>query len=342
MGSLLQVRDLHVTFQTGGGVVQAVRGVSFDLQKGEVLAIVGESGSGKSVTAQAIVRLIPTPPGKISQGEILYQGRDLTQLPERDMFKVRGAEIGMIFQDPMTSLNPTMPVGKQISEGIRWHRDLNATEAEKKAVEMLELVGIPNPQKRIHQYPHEFSGGMRQRVMIAMALASEPNILIADEPTTALDVTIQAQIMRLMKELQQRTQTSIILITHDLGVVAETADRVAVMYGGRLVETGLVEEIFRNPHHPYTWGLLASMPRMDQSKDQELQPIPGSPPDLYEPPAGCPFADRCPLAMQVCLEEMPPVTSVSANHQVACWLEDPEAPKVDQEQMKRLFAQQEH
>ncbi|TCS96646.1 ABC transporter ATP-binding protein [Hazenella coriacea] len=338
MGSLLKVHDLHVNFQTGGGIVQAVRGVSFELQEGEFLAIVGESGSGKSVTAQAIVRLIPTPPGKISQGEILYQGRDLTQVSEREMFKVRGAEIGMIFQDPMTSLNPTMQVGKQISEGLRWHRGLDAAEAKKIAIEMLKLVGIPNPQKRVHQYPHEFSGGMRQRVMIALALASEPKILIADEPTTALDVTIQAQIMKLMKALQQRMQTSIILITHDLGVVAETADRVAVMYGGRLVETGSVEEIFKQPHHPYTWGLLASMPRMDQSKDQELQPIPGSPPDLFEPPSGCPFADRCPLAMQVCLEEMPPMTSISEKHQVACWLEDPEAPKVDQEQLKHLFA----
>lgn len=331
MEPLLQVHDLHVVFQTGGGEVQAVRGVTFHLNKGEVLAIVGESGSGKSVTAQAIVRLIPVPPGKIKQGEIMFEGKDLVKISERELFKMRGSEISMIFQDPMTSLNPTMTVGKQIMEGIRWHQKIGGSEAKTKAIEMLKLVGIPNPEQRIAQYPHEFSGGMRQRVMIAMALATSPKILIADEPTTALDVTIQAQIMRLMKELQHKTETAIMLITHDLGVVAETAERVAVMYGGRIVEMGLVEEIFKKPKHPYTWGLLDSMPRLDLPRDQDLNPIPGSPPDLYDPPEGCPFADRCPHAMNVCHEEMPPVTPVTFTHQVACWLEDPEAPPVRRE-----------
>ncbi|MBA4494614.1 ABC transporter ATP-binding protein [Paenactinomyces guangxiensis] len=329
MEPLLQVNDLHVSFQTVGGEVKAVRGVTFHLNKGETLAIVGESGSGKSVTALSTVRLIPSPPGKIKKGEIVFQGKDLVKLTEREMFKVRGSEIGMIFQDPMTSLNPTMPVGKQIIEGIRWHQKIGVTEAKNKAIEMLKLVGIPNPEKRVSQYPYEFSGGMRQRVMIALALASNPKILIADEPTTALDVTIQAQIMSLMKDLQEKTETAIILITHDLGVVAETAERVAVMYGGVIVETGPVNEIFHHSRHPYTWGLLASMPRLDLPKAQQIEPIPGSPPDLFDPPAGCPFADRCPHAMNVCLEEMPPVTQVSSNHQVACWLEDPEAPSVE-------------
>lgn len=329
MESLLKVNELHVSFEMAGGEVQAVRGVSFHLNKGETLAIVGESGSGKSVTALSLVRLIPSPPGKVKSGEIIYQGKDLLKLPERELFKVRGSEIAMIFQDPISSLNPTMTVGKQIIEGIRWHQKIGVTEAKEKAVQMLKLVGIPNPEKTIAQYPHEFSGGMRQRVMIAMALACNPKILIADEPTTALDVTIQAQIMRLMKDLQKKTGTAILLITHDLGVVAETAERVTVMYGGCMVETGLVHEIFYQARHPYTWGLLASMPRMDWSKARELQPIPGSPPDLFDPPPGCPFADRCPYAMNACHEEVPPETEVSSTHRVACWLEHPEAPPVD-------------
>ena len=303
--ALLEVENLHVSFQTYGGEVHAVRGVSFSLEKGETLAIVGESGSGKSVTAQSIMRLIPTPPGIIKEGEIRFDGKDLLSLSEKEMFGIRGSEIGMIFQDPMTSLNPTMTVGKQIMEGLIWHQGIEKRAARERAIEMLRLVGIPTPEKRVDQYPHEFSGGMRQRAMIAMAMACNPKILIADEPTTALDVTIQAQIMELMKELQEKTGTAIILITHDLGVVAETAHKVAVMYGGKVVEHGTVEEIFYRPRHPYTWGLLNSMPRLDMKRDGELQSIPGSPPDLFKPPQGCPFADRCPHTMNICHSMMP-------------------------------------
>lgn len=278
MARLLEVDNLHVTFQTYGGEVHAVRGVSFSLDKGETLAIVGESGSGKSVTAQSIMRLIPSPPGKVTEGRILFEGVDLVQVAPRKMFGIRGSKISMIFQDPMTSLNPTMTVGKQIMEGLVWHHKIDRHKAQKRALEMLRLVGIPNPEQRFNQYPHEFSGGMRQRVMIGIALASDPKILIADEPTTALDVTIQAQILELMQEIQKETQTAIILITHDLGVVAEVAQRVAVMYGGKIVETGEVEEVFYRSRHPYTWGLMASMPRLDQRRDQELEPILGTPP----------------------------------------------------------------
>ncbi len=331
MARLLEVDNLHVTFETYAGKVHAVRGVSFTLNKGETLAIVGESGSGKSVTAQSIMRLIPSPPGKITEGRILFEGDDLVQASKKKMLRIRGSKIGVIFQDPMTSLNPTMTVGKQIMEGLIWHQKINRHEAQKRALEMLRLVGIPNPEQRFHQYPHEFSGGMRQRVMIAMALASDPKILIADEPTTALDVTIQAQILELMQEIQKETETAIILITHDLGVVAEVAQRVAVMYGGKIVETGEVEEVFYRSRHPYTWGLMASMPRLDQRRDQELEPIPGTPPDLYDPPPGCPFADRCPYAMFICHEQMPETTQVSPTHQVACWLEDPRATPVNKE-----------
>ncbi len=331
MARLLEVDNLHVTFQTYGGEVHAVRGVSFSLDKGETLAIVGESGSGKSVTAQSIMRLIPSPPGKVTEGRILFEGVDLVQVAPRKMFGIRGSKISMIFQDPMTSLNPTMTVGKQIMEGLVWHHKIDRHKAQKRALEMLRLVGIPNPEQRFNQYPHEFSGGMRQRVMIGIALASDPKILIADEPTTALDVTIQAQILELMQEIQKETQTAIILITHDLGVVAEVAQRVAVMYGGKIVETGEVEEVFYRSRHPYTWGLMASMPRLDQRRDQELEPILGTPPDLYDPPPGCPFADRCPHAMIICHEQMPKTTEVSPTHQVSCWLEDPRATPVNKE-----------
>ncbi|OYD08323.1 ABC transporter ATP-binding protein [Paludifilum halophilum] len=331
MKNVLEINNLHVSFQTYAGEVHAVRGVDLHLEKGETLAIVGESGSGKSVTAQSVMRLIPSPPGKIKQGEILFEEKDLTKVSQRDMFRLRGSEIGMIFQDPMTSLNPTMTVGKQIMEGLKWHQKMNLSDAKKRAVEMLRLVGIPLPEKRVNQYPHQFSGGMRQRAMIAIALACNPKILIADEPTTALDVTIQAQILELMKELQHKTETAIILITHDLGVVAESAERVAVMYGGKVVETGRVEEIFNRSRHPYTWGLMGSMPRLDWQQDVELHPIPGSPPDLFDPPKGCPFADRCPHAMHICHEEMPEETEVSDSHRVSCWLEHPQAPSVSGE-----------
>lgn len=328
MESILEIKNLKVTFHTHAGPVYAVRGVDLEVAKGEALAIVGESGSGKSVSAQAIVRLIPSPPGRIEEGEIQFAGRDLTQVPEREMYRIRGSEIGMVFQDPMTSLNPTMTVGKQIMEGLMWQQKLTREQARLRAVEMLRLVGIPTPEKRVNQFPHEFSGGMRQRAMIAIALSCNPKVLIADEPTTALDVTIQAQILALMKELQEKTETAIILITHDLGVVAEMAQRVAVMYGGKVVESGRVNEIFHHPRHPYTWGLMASMPRLDWKREEELTPIPGSPPDLFDPPQGCPFADRCPHAMHICHDEMPEVYTVSDDHRVACWLEHPQAAPV--------------
>lgn len=284
MTRLLEVKDLAISFKTYGGEVQAIRGVNFHLDKGETLAIVGESGSGKSVTSQAIMKLIPMPPGYFKRGEILFEGKDLVPLSEKEMQNVRGKEIGMIFQDPMTSLNPTMKVGKQITEVLFKHEKISKEAAKKRAVELLELVGIPMPEKRVNQFPHEFSGGMRQRVVIAMALAANPKLLIADEPTTALDVTIQAQILELMKDLQKKIDTSIIFITHDLGVVANVADRVAVMYAGQIVETGTVDEIFYDPRHPYTWGLLASMPTLESSGEEELTAIPGTPPDLTNPP----------------------------------------------------------
>ncbi|WP_408010710.1 ABC transporter ATP-binding protein [Pseudalkalibacillus sp. A8] len=328
MEHILEVKNLHVSFDTFAGEVQAVRGVDIKLKKGETLAIVGESGSGKSVTSKSIMRLIPNPPGRIKEGQILFQGKDLAQYSERQMQRIRGSEISMIFQDPMTSLNPTMTVGKQIMEGLRIHQKMSKSQATTRALELLKLVGIPNAEARMKQYPHQFSGGMRQRVVIAIALACNPKILIADEPTTALDVTIQAQILDLMRDLQDKTGTAIILITHDLGVVANAAQRVAVMYGGQIVETGTVDEIFYKPKHPYTWGLLASMPKLGAS-GSELIAIPGSPPDLSDPPKGCPFAARCPHAMKVCVDNMPDHTEVSGTHKAACWLLDERAPKVE-------------
>lgn len=325
---LLEVNDLAVSFETYGADVQAIRGISFELNEKETLAIVGESGSGKSVTAYSIMRLIPMPPGKYVRGSIHFNGEDLMKKSERQMQDIRGKEISMVFQDPMTSINPTMMVGNQIAEGLIKHQNMSKKEAKQRSLELLKLVGIPNAEKRINQYPHQYSGGMRQRAMIAIALACNPKILIADEPTTALDVTIQAQILTLMRDLQEKTGTAIILITHDLGVVANTASRVAVMYGGKIVETGDVEEIFYNPRHPYTWGLLGSMPRLD-SKGKELQVIPGSPPNLANPPKGCPFVTRCPYAMKVCKDQMPAYTSLSETQKTACWLLDERSPKVD-------------
>jgi oligopeptide transport system ATP-binding protein len=326
MSTLLQVRDLEVSFLTYIGEVHAVRGVSFHLNKGETLAIVGESGSGKSVTSKSIMRLL-TRTARIRNGEIRFEGEDLASVPEKRMQSIRGSEISMIFQDPMTSLNPTMSVGKQIMEVLQKHRKMSKAEAAAKAVELLGLVGIPSPENRIKQYPHQLSGGMRQRVVIGMALACNPKILIADEPTTALDVTIQAQILKLMNKVQKETGTSIILITHDLGVVANMATRVAVMYAGKIVETGTVDELFYNAKHPYTWGLLASMPKLHK-KSEELTAIPGTPPDLMDPPVGCPFAPRCPYAMEVCVAQMPAYTEHSDTHQAACWLQDSRAPMV--------------
>jgi oligopeptide transport system ATP-binding protein len=331
--NILEVHDLRVSFRTYVGEIQSVRGVTFSVKRGEVLAIVGESGCGKSVTAQTIMRLNPSPPSVIKNGSILFEGTDgvinITKLSDKQMESIRGAEIGMIFQDPMTSLNPTMTVGIQITEGLLKHQKVTKAEAEKQAVDMLKLVGISNAEGRMSQYPHELSGGMRQRVMIAMALSCKPKLLIADEPTTALDVTIQAQIIELMKSMQHKTGASIILITHDLGVVAEMAQRVAVMYAGKVVETGTVNDIFYNPQHPYTWGLHRSVPRLDTPAGSELVPIPGTPPDLFAPPKGCPFAARCPYAMDICKDEMPDHFQVSGEHSSACWLLHPDAPRVE-------------
>ncbi|PFJ03189.1 ABC transporter ATP-binding protein [Priestia megaterium] len=326
MEKIIQIKNLNVQFSTYGGRVQAVRGVSFDLHKGETLAIVGESGCGKSVTSQSIMRLIPTPPGRITSGSILFKGQDLTKLSEKKMRDIRGADISMIFQDPMTALNPTLRVGEQIAENIMQHENISKEKAKEKAFEMLELVGIPNPKERLKQYPHEFSGGMRQRIVIAMALVCNPEVLIADEPTTALDVTIQAQILELFKDIQQKTDVSIVLITHDLGVVAQVADRVAVMYAGKIVEIGTRRDIFYTPQHPYTKGLLRSVPRLDLY-ESELVPIAGSPPDLFAPPSGCSFAPRCPYVMEVCDRMYPASTKLKESHQVHCWLQDERAQK---------------
>jgi dipeptide transport system ATP-binding protein len=326
MEKILEVQDLHVTFKTYGGTVQAVRGVDFHLHKGETLAIVGESGCGKSVTSNAIMRLIPNPPGKITKGKINFKGEDLTKVSEKKMRSIRGVDISMIFQDPMTALNPTLTIGTQLVEGLRQHRNVTGSEARKKALEMMDLVGISNPEERMKQYPHQFSGGMRQRIVIAMALICEPELLIADEPTTALDVTIQAQILELFEKIQEVTGVSIILITHDLGVVAKIADRIAVMYAGKIIETGTKREIFYQPQHPYTKGLLNSVPRLDTKG--KLQPIDGTPPDLFSPPKGCPFTPRCPLAMEVCNKVYPDSTKLSDSHAVDCWLQDERAKKL--------------
>lgn len=327
MKNVLDVNDLHVSFHTHAGEVKAVRGVNFSVKEGETVAIVGESGCGKSVTAKSIMRLLPSPPVQYKRGSILFQGKNLFNVTEKEMQRIRGNQISMIFQDPMTSLNPTMKIGNQIMEAILKHNDMSKKDAIEKAIEMLKLVGIPQPDKRVNQYPHEFSGGMRQRAMIAMALACNPRLLIADEPTTALDVTIQAQILELMKKIQEETGTSIIIITHDLGVVAEMADRVVVMYAGQVIESGTVKEIFAKPQHPYTMGLLNSVPRLDMDKKQPLAPIIGTPPDLIDPPEGCPFYARCKYAMRVCKHHVPEFEEVGPNQFAACWLHHPMAQK---------------
>jgi dipeptide transport system ATP-binding protein len=318
---VLTVEDLHVSFTTFGGEVQALRGVTFDLYKGETLAIVGESGCGKSVTANTIMGLIPQPPGKIKNGKVLFKNQNLVKMSKSRLRKVQGVDISMIFQDPMTALNPTLQVGEQLTEGLRTHQKVSKATAYTRAIEMLNLVGIPNPKERMKQYPHQFSGGMRQRIVIAIALICEPELLIADEPTTALDVTIQAQILELFEEIQEKMGVSIILITHDLGVVAKIADRIAVMYAGKIIETGDKREIFYTPQHPYTKGLLNSVPRLDLA-EEELQPIEGTPPDLFSPPKGCPFTARCAFAMEVCGEVYPVSTAISDTHVVDCWLQD--------------------
>jgi oligopeptide/dipeptide ABC transporter ATP-binding protein len=325
MSTILTVDDLNVSFATEDGVVQAVGGVSFELQAGEVLAIVGESGSGKSVTAQTITGLTRAPNARIA-GSVTYRGRELTGLDDDQLRNVRGEQIAMVFQDPMCSLNPVYRVGDQITEMIRAHRDVSKREAADRAIELLRSVGIPNPERRVRHYPHEFSGGMRQRVMIAMALALEPDVLIADEPTTALDVTVQAQILRLLDQLNRDRDLAVILITHDLGVVAEIADRVLVMYAGQIVENATLDEIFYDPQHPYTWGLLGSLMRLDQSRGTRLAQIPGQPPSLLAPPSGCRFAPRCPHAFDKC-HELPTLEArAGGNNLDRCWL-DPEEKK---------------
>jgi peptide/nickel transport system ATP-binding protein len=321
---LLEVEGLKTHFFTRDGVVRAVDGVSFSIQPGETLALVGESGCGKSVTSLSILRLIASPPGRTVAGTIRFDGRDLLGLSEPAMRKVRGNEISMIFQEPMTSLNPVLTVGRQIAEALVLHRGLARGEANERAVEMLRLVNIPEPARRASEYPHQMSGGMRQRVMIAMALACDPKLLIADEPTTALDVTIQAQILDLMRALKEKTGAAIMLITHDLGVVAEMAQRVVVMYAGRKVEEARVDDLFARPRHPYTRGLLSSIPRLGAAKParMRLTEIPGMVPSLREPIAGCPFATRCPYVVERCRVEMPPLEAKAEGHTVACWEAD--------------------
>lgn len=326
MADVLKIENLHVSFDTYAGEVHAVRGVSLHVGEGEVLAIVGESGCGKSVTAQTIMKLNPMPPARIKEGSIDLCGEDIVAANEKNMQDIRGRLVSMIFQDPMTCLNPTMKVGKQLTEAICQHRKLSKDEAKKEAVRLLEMVQIPNAAERAEQYPHEFSGGMRQRAMIAMAMSCEPKLLIADEPTTALDVTIQAQIMQLMAKVREETGTAIILITHDLGVVANLADRVAVMYAGKIVETGMAEDIFYRPKHPYTQALLKSLPTVETSREEKLVSIAGTPPDLFMPPKGCEFASRCEHCMKVCKKHVPPTYEVGAGHKAACWRLHPACP----------------
>lgn len=328
MENLLEVKNLSTSFFTHVGEVKAVRDISFNLKRGEALGIVGESGSGKSVSMFSLMRLL-TDTGKIVNGDIIFDGQDINTLKEKDMKEIRGNNIGMIFQDPMTSLNPVFKIETQMVEALRLHKGLGKEEARKVATDMLKLVGIPSPEKRMKQYPHEFSGGMRQRVMIAMALSCQPKLLIADEPTTALDVTIQAQILELLKDLREKLNTAIILITHDLGIVADLCDKVNVMYGGCIVERGTTREIFNNAKHPYTWGLLDSVPNPKTLTKERLKPIDGQPPDLLNPPKGCPFAPRCSYAMEVCLQKMPEEFKISETQRSACWLNHPLAPKVE-------------
>jgi len=330
MDTILSVKDLEVEFATYGGTVKAVRGVSFDVTRGETLAIVGESGCGKSVTVQSLMGLIPMPPGKITGGTATLNGKNILNLPPAEANKFRGVEVGMIFQDPMSSLNPTMTIGDQIGETLRVHRGKSDQEAFNLAIELLERTHIPEAPKRAKQYPFEFSGGMLQRAMIAQSLACKPAILIADEPTTALDVTIQAQILELMLELQRTENMSIILITHDLAVVAHMADRVAVMYAGQVIESGTVDDIFYRSSHPYTLGLKEAMPSNTHDRDKSLSPILGSPPDLFKPPVGCGYCARCPYAMTICAEHFPTATAISESHEASCWLHHPTAPDIEE------------
>ena len=316
---LLQVRDLRTYFYTREGVVKAVDGVSFDVQPGEILGLVGESGCGKSVTALSILRLIPSPPGKIVSGEVIFEGKDLTKIDEDEIRHIRGNKIAMIFQEPMTSLNPVLTIGRQITEALELHLKMGRRSATQRAVELLEMVAIPQAHTRIKDYPHQFSGGMRQRVMIAMALSCNPKLLLADEPTTALDVTIQAQVLEIMTQVARDLGTAVIIITHNLGVVARYAGWVNVMYAGRIVESASALDLYHRPRHPYTLGLLQCVPRLDQARKRGLHPIEGMPPDLVHLPRGCPFRPRCRFAVERCQEDAPPLLAVGDGHMSACW-----------------------
>jgi len=336
MSNLLEVKNLRVSYHTYAGEVQAVRGVSFNAAKGESVAIVGESGCGKTVTSKSIMGLIAAPPGEIKKGsEIIFDGKNIVNFTEKEWQHYRGAEAGMIFQDPMTSLNPTMKVGRQIAESLIIHRGMGGEEAKKEAVRMLKVVNIPNAEARINEYPYQFSGGMRQRVMIAIALACSPKLLIADEPTTALDVTIQAQILDLLKDIQKEFGTAVIMITHDLGVVADMAENIVVMYAGQVVEKGTVDEIFYNPQHPYTVALLNAVPKLNKKKKENLVSIHGTPPDLLAPPDGCAFASRCIHCMKICKIKPPIIKNFSDTHEISCWLYHPQAPKVNMAEILR-------
>ena len=322
MAALLEVKDLQTHFFTYDGVVKAVDGISYELQSGETLGLVGESGCGKSVSALSVMRLIPDPPGKIVNGQILFEGEDILTVGMDDMRRIRGAKISMVFQEPMTSLNPVLTVERQITETLQLHKGMSLGESRRESVDLLLKVGIPDPESRIKQYPHQFSGGMRQRVMIAMALSCNPRLIIADEPTTALDVTIQAQILELMKALTAETGVALIIITHNLGVVARYADRVNIMYAGKIIETGSAREIYANPRHPYTIGLLKSVPRLDQPRKTRLEPIEGQPPDLINLPPGCAFRARCRWAIDKCATDLPPLMETGEGHWSACWQSD--------------------
>lgn len=318
---LLEVRDLKTYFYTDDGVLKAVDEISYDLHEGETLGLVGESGCGKSVSALSLLRLIPYPPGRIMGGEAIFEGKDLLKMSEEEIRHIRGNKIAMVFQEPMTSLNPVLTIGFQIGEALELHRGFDRKGARQEVIRLLKMVGIPDAERRIDDYPHQFSGGMRQRVMIAMALSCNPKLLIADEPTTAVDVTIQAQLLEVIKELTSRLGTAVILITHNLGVVARYVNRMAVMYAGRIVEIGPSKEIYRQPRHPYTIGLLASVPRLDQPRKSRLIPIEGQPPDLIHLPPGCPFVPRCTHRMERCFTERPELRGVGPDHRIACWVD---------------------
>ncbi len=316
---VLEVNDLRTYFYTPEGVVKAVDGVSYDVKEGETMALVGESGCGKTVSALSIMRLIPIPPGKIVSGKISFNGKDLSTLDDEEIRKIRGKEIAMVFQEPMTSLNPVLTIGRQLTETLEVHLNMNRDDGARRAAEVLKLVGIPDPERRLTQYPHQFSGGMRQRVMIAIALTCNPKLILADEPTTALDVTIQAQILELLKNLSRRLGVAMVIITHNLGVVARYADRVNVMYAGKVIESGASIEIYHHPQHPYTLGLLHSVPRLDEPRKEKLDPIEGQPPDLIHLPPGCSFRPRCRFAGEKCEEEVPPLVDLGGGHWCACW-----------------------